>query len=137
MTFGDYLKNQRKNKNITQEDLAKSLGVSSVFIHQLETGKVDAPSVERCQQLSNIINVPFEQLWNFARKERMRRFLEREGLTEDDLEVLSEEEKMLISLFRSLDSDLKNDFNGMIYMLFRHTRDSKVQEILEKFIQCG
>lgn len=137
MTFGDYLKNQRKNKNITQEDLAKSLGVSSVFIHQLETGKVDAPSVERCQQLSSIINVPFEQLWNFARKERMRRFLEREGLTEDDLEVLSEEEKMLISLFRSLDSDLKNDFNGMIYMLFRHTRDSKVQEILEKFVQCG
>jgi transcriptional regulator with XRE-family HTH domain len=137
MTFGDYLKNQRKNRNITQEDLAKSLGVSSVFIHQLETGKVDAPSVDRCQQLSNIINIPFEQLWNFARKERMRRFMEREGLNDENLEVLSEEEKMLISLYRSLDDDLKNDFSGMIYMLFRHSKDHKIQEILEKFMKCA
>ena len=137
MTFGDYLKNQRKTRNITQEDLAKSLGVSSVFIHQLETGKVDAPSVDRCQQLSNIINIPFQQLWNFARKERMRRFMEKEGLKEENLEVLSEGEKMLISLFRTLDDDLKNDFNGMIYMLFRHTKDHKVQQILEKFMKCA
>ncbi len=137
MTFGDYLKNQRKTRNITQEELAKSLGVSSVFIHQLETGKVDAPSVDRCQQLSNIINIPFQQLWNFARKERMRRFMEKEGLKEENLEVLSEEEKMLISLFRTLDDDLKNDFNGMIYMLFRHAKDHKVQQILEKFMKCA
>lgn len=137
MTFGDYLKNQRKTRNITQEDLAKSLGVSSVFIHQLETGKVDAPSVDRCQQLSNIINIPFQQLWNFARKERMKRFMEKEGLKEENLEVLSEEEKMLISLFRTLDYDLKNDFNGMIYMLFRHAKDYKIQQILEKFMKCA
>ncbi len=137
MTFGNYLKHQRKNRNITQEDLAKSLGVSSVFIHQLETGKVDAPSVDRCQQLSNIINIPFEQLWNFARKERMRRFMEREGLDEENLEVLSQEEQMLMSLYRSLDSDLKKDFSGMVYMLFRHSKDHKLQEILEKFMKCA
>ena len=39
MRFGDYLKSKRKQRNITQEDLARSLNVSSVFIHQLETGK--------------------------------------------------------------------------------------------------
>jgi len=136
MTFGDYLKNQRKTRNITQEDLAKSLGVSSVFIHQLETGKVDAPSIQRCHQLANIIEIPFQELWNFARKEKLKRFLEREGLAEDNLEVLSEQEKTLITLFRTLDEDLKKDFSGMIYMLFRHAKDYKVQEILENFMKC-
>lgn len=136
MTFGDYLKNQRKTRNITQEDLAKSLGVSSVFIHQLETGKVDAPSIQRCHQLANIIEIPFQELWNFARKEKLKRFLEREGLAEDNLEVLSEPEKTLITLFRTLDEDLKKDFSGMIYMLFRHAKDYKVQEILENFMKC-
>ncbi|MCL4244884.1 MAG: helix-turn-helix domain-containing protein, partial [Candidatus Dadabacteria bacterium] len=37
MRFGDYLKSKRKQRNITQEDLARALNVSSVFIHQLET----------------------------------------------------------------------------------------------------
>ncbi|MCH6574105.1 MAG: hypothetical protein IH795_02695 [Bacteroidetes bacterium] len=67
----------------------------------------------------------------------MKRFMEKEGLKEENLEVLSEEEKMLISLFRTLDYDLKNDFNGMIYMLFRHAKDHKIQQILEKFMKCA
>jgi len=137
MTFGDYLKNQRKSKNITQEDLAKALGVSSVYIHQLETAKVDAPSIERCHQIAGIIEVSFEQLWNFARKERFRRFMDKEGLEEENLEVLNEAEKMLITLYRTLDKDLKKDFSGMIYMLFRHAKDYNVQDVLDKFMKCG
>ena len=39
MKFGDYLKRIRKRKKITQENLARSLDVSSVYIHQLETGE--------------------------------------------------------------------------------------------------
>ena len=66
MRFGDYLKSKRKQRNITQEDLARSLNVSSVFVHQLETGKVDAPSLERCQQISSILKVTIEELWTIA-----------------------------------------------------------------------
>ena len=84
MRFGDYLKNKRRQKNTTQEDLARALGVSSVFIHQLETGKVDAPSLERCNQIADILEVTIDELWNVAKKERLRRFMEREGITEDD-----------------------------------------------------
>ncbi|NIU87070.1 MAG: hypothetical protein GWN56_07205 [Nitrosopumilaceae archaeon] len=63
--------------------------------------------------------------------------MEREGLNEENMEVLCEEEKMLINLYRSLDEDLKKDFSGMIYMLFRHSKDQKIQEILDKFMQCA
>ena len=83
MRFGDYLKSKRKQKNITQEDLARSLSVSSVFIHQLETGKVDAPSLERCQQISAILQVKIEELWTIAKKERLKRFMEKEEILQD------------------------------------------------------
>lgn len=137
MRFGDYLKNKRRQKNITQEDLARALGVSSVFIHQLETGKVDAPSLERCNQIADILEVTIDELRNVAKKERLRRFMEREGITEDDFEVLTEGERTLIKLYRSLDEDSRRDFGGMVYMLLRHTQDEGVQEILEEFMKCA
>ena len=137
MRFGDYLKNKRRQKNTTQEDLARALGVSSVFIHQLETGKVDAPSLERCNQIADILEVTIDELWNVAKKERLRRFMEREGITEDDFEVLTEGERTLIKLYRSLDEDSRHDFGGMVYMLLRHSQDEGVQEILEEFMKCA
>ncbi|HLE25406.1 MAG TPA: helix-turn-helix transcriptional regulator [Thermodesulfobacteriota bacterium] len=137
MRFGDYLKNKRRQKNTTQEDLARALGVSSVFIHQLETGKVDAPSLERCNQIADILEVTIDELWNVAKKERLRRFMEREGITEDDFEVLTEGERTLIKLYRSLDEDSRRDFGGMVYMLLRRSQDEGVQEILEEFMKCA
>lgn len=137
MRFGDYLKNKRRQKNITQEDLARALGVSSVFIHQLETGKVDAPSLERCQQIAEILEIPIDELWNVAKKERLARFMEREGISEDDFEVLTEAERILIKLYRILDGDTRRDFGGMVYMLLRRFQNEGVQEILEEFIKCA
>lgn len=137
MRFGDYLKNKRRQRNITQEDLARALNVSSVFIHQLETGKVDAPSLERSQQIAEILDIPIDELWNVAKKERLARFMEREGISEDDFEVLTEVERTLIKLYRSLDGDTRRDFGGMVYMLLRRFQDEGVQEILEEFMKCA
>jgi transcriptional regulator with XRE-family HTH domain len=137
MKFGIYLKNRRKQKNITQEDLARALNVSSVFVHQLETGKVDAPSLERCQQMADILGLKFEELWNVARNERLNKFMEREGIFQDAVQVLTESEKMLVRLYRTLDSEMRRDFTGMIYMLLRRSENDNVQEILEEFMKCA
>jgi transcriptional regulator with XRE-family HTH domain len=137
MKFGIYLKNRRKQKSITQEDLARALNVSSVFIHQLETGKVDAPSLERCQQMADILGLNFEELWNVARNERLNKFMEREGIFQDAVQVLTESEKMLVRLYRTLDSEMRRDFTGMIYMLLRRSENDNVQEILEEFMKCA
>ena len=135
MKFGDYLKSKRKQRNITQEELARSLEVSSVFVHQLETGKVDAPSIDRCQQMAVILDVEIDELWSVARKERLKRFMEKEDIEQESFEVLTDSEKALINLYRSLDSDMRRDFGGMIFMLLRHTKDQGVQEILEEFMK--
>ena len=96
MRFGDYLKGKRKLKHVTQEDLANYLDVSSVYIHQLETGKVDAPSLERCEQLASILELNIDELWNVAKRERLKRFMDKEDIIEQNLEVLTDEEKLLI-----------------------------------------
>ena len=137
MRFGDYLKNKRKKKNITQEDLANYLSVSSVYVHQLETGKVDAPSLERCEQLASILKVKIEELWNLAKRERLKRFMYKEDIKEQNLEVLADEERLLINLYRSLDSEMKKDFSGMIFMLLRHSQNKRVKKVLDEFMKCG
>ncbi len=137
MKFGDYLKRIRKRKKITQENLARSLEVSSVYIHQLETGKVDAPSFDRCQQISSILGVKVEEIWSVSRTERLKRFIEKEAISEQELEVLTNEEKMLLKLYRSLDGEIKKDFAGMVFMLLRHSQDKNLRKILEEFVKCA
>ena len=137
MRFGDYLKSIRKRKKITQENLARSLEVSSVYIHQLETGKVDAPSFDRCQQISSILEVKVEEIWSVSRAERLKRFIEKEDISEQELEVLTNEEKMLVKLYRSLDGEIKKDFTGMVFMLLRHSQDKELRKILEEFVKCA
>ncbi len=137
MKFGDYLKRIRKRKKITQENLARSLEVSSVYIHQLETGKVDAPSFDRCQQISSILEVKVEEIWSVSRTERLKRFIEKEAISEQELEVLTNEEKMLLKLYRSLDGEIKKDFAGMVFMLLRHSQDKSLRKILEEFVKCA
>jgi len=137
MRFGEYLKSKRKQRSITQEELAKVLGVSSVFIHQLETAKVDAPSWRRCEKIANILEIPVEEIWNISKRERLRRFMEREGMDDHSLEVLSDSERSLVKLYRTLDGDTRRDFSGMIYMLLRRAQNKGVQEILEEFMKCA
>jgi transcriptional regulator with XRE-family HTH domain len=137
MKFGDYLKRIRKRRKITQENLARSLEVSSVYIHQLETGKVDAPSFDRCQQISSILGVKIEEIWSVSRTERLKRFIEKEAISEKELEVLTNEEKMLLKLYRSLDGEIKKDFAGMVFMLLRHSQDKNLRKILEEFVKCA
>ena len=137
MRFGDYLKRIRKKNKITQENLARSLEVSSVYIHQLETGKVDAPSFDRCRQMSSILGVKVEEIWSVSRTERLKRFIEKEAISEQELEVLTSEEKMLLKLYRSLDGEIKKDFAGMIFMLLRHSQDKNLRKILEEFVKCA
>ena len=147
INFGEYLKKQRKRRNLTQEDLAQALDVSNTYIHQLETGKIDAPNLERCRQLSKALSVGVEELWEPAQRERLAKYAERAGVTLEELfseiggEVdgigVSAAEQSLIRLFRKLDDQTRKDFNGLIAMLFRHLPESEVQRELERYLKSA
>ena len=78
---------------------------------------MDAPSIDRCQQIATILDINIEEFWTVAKKERLKRFMDKEDISEDSFEVLTDAEKALINLYRSLDSDMRRDFGGMIFML--------------------
>lgn len=137
MKFGEYLKAKRKHRGLTQGDLAHYLNVSKVYIHQLETGKADPPHRERCHQIAQLLRVRVNDLWSFARQDRMNKFFAKEGIDKNDIEVLTDEERHLVKLYRALDEDMKQDFNGMVFMLFKHCENFEARKILEEFVKCA
>ncbi len=145
-SFGEFLKQSRKKGGHTQDYLARALDVSTTYIHQMETGKIDAPGFERCRQLALALKLDVMELWDLARRERLAKYAERAGVTLDELfsELGSEvdgvslcgSEQSLIRLFRKLDATTRKDFNGLVAMLFRHFPED-VQQELQKFLQSA
>lgn len=59
--LGKKIKQIRKSKNLTQEELAEMIEIEVPSLSNIETGKF-APSVETLQKLSNVLQVG---LWEF------------------------------------------------------------------------
>ncbi len=62
--FGKRLRKLRRNSDITQEELAEKIGMSSNFISQLERG-INAPSFEVLAKLAAALQVPVRELFDF------------------------------------------------------------------------
>jgi len=64
LKFGKRLRKLRRNKDLTQEQLAEQIGVSGDFIGQIERG-LRSPSFENLQRLSEVLEVKVEELFQF------------------------------------------------------------------------
>ena len=60
--FGKRLRKIRREKDITQEQLAEAIGVTGEFISNLERGK-SAPSFETVEKLSEALGVDVEEFF--------------------------------------------------------------------------
>lgn len=147
MKFSAYLRTLRKREGLTQEDLARALGVSNAYIHQLETGKIDAPTEERCRQLAQVLGVMGDEIWEVARRERLIRFVRREGIDPDevtgeasegdeseDASGLTAQERSLIELIRRMDAQTRRHFNDTVFMLLRFVEDVEIREHLRNYL---
>ncbi len=137
MTFGKHIRMKRKQKGMLQYVLADRLKVSKVFIHQIETGKADAPSRKRCHQIAKVLELDPQELWNMSKRERLQKFMQRENIDREGLEVLTDEERHLLKLHRVLNEEMKKDFNGMVFMLFKHYENEETKKILEELLECA
>lgn len=63
MSFGENLRNVRKKKNITQEDLAETLGVSRQAISKWESNN-GYPETEKLLVISEVLNISIDSLLN-------------------------------------------------------------------------
>lgn len=75
--LGDYVRELRESKNLSQRDLARLSGVSNTYIANLETGinpstgKPFSPSVSTLEKLAKGLRVPVETLISLARGEQL------------------------------------------------------------------
>jgi len=64
--FNVKIKDARKNKGISQLELAKILGTDQRIVSRYETGKV-TPSLDRLVQLAQILDVSLDDLVEFKK----------------------------------------------------------------------
>ena len=133
--FGSFLKEMRKGKKVTQEQLDLSLSISTVYVHQLETAKVDAPDKSKCITIAKTLKIDSDLVWNKAKEQKLLRFLNKENIVNNLDEPITYSEKLLLDLFRNLSDEVRKDFIGMIYMLLKSDKrisDEKVLSSIEK-----
>ena len=66
--FKDNLVHLRKLRQMTQEDLAESVGVTRQAIAKWESGET-VPDLEKCRMLAEIFGVSLDDLANFEPEE--------------------------------------------------------------------
>ncbi len=106
MKFGDNLKQIRKNKKISQEELAEKLGVSRQSISKWETGE-NFPSMQNIMCLCDIFKCKINDLVheNFA-----------------DIDSLDEEIKMSVVKFKKEKQKKMKMISKVIYVLSKIVR---------------
>ncbi len=66
MSFGEYLKQLRKDKSISQRELAEKSGISNAEISRIETGGRQKISPDVLRAIAPILEVPYEELMDKA-----------------------------------------------------------------------
>ncbi|MDR7238770.1 helix-turn-helix domain-containing protein [Neobacillus drentensis] len=66
MSFGEYLKQLRKNMSISQRELAEKSGVSNAEISRIETGGRQKISPDVLRAIAPILEIPYEELMDKA-----------------------------------------------------------------------
>ena len=72
-TFGDRIRELRRERKLTQWEVADHTGVSNTYISALESGRKPAPPHAIVTALAACLQISEETLWKLARSEREER----------------------------------------------------------------
>lgn len=67
-TFGELIKEARKEKKITQREMANLIGVDFTYISKIETGALEPPSEDVIKKISKILDIDDKELFIAAKK---------------------------------------------------------------------
>lgn len=91
--LGKRIKELRKARGITQEQLAEMLGIGTPNISYIENGKF-APSIENFEKLSKIFDVEPYELYKFSHQKTA------EKMKEELFYILNNDENMLKLIYK-------------------------------------
>ncbi len=67
MTFGEKIKDLRKEKKVTQRKLAEDLGIDFAYLSRIENGKLDTPpSEDLIRRMAALLGANEEELLDLA-----------------------------------------------------------------------
>ena len=81
-SFGATLRRLRENANKTLKELANAMGVSVVYVSDIERGRRNPPQGEKLMQIANFFKMPVSELEDLADRERKRVELNLDSRTE-------------------------------------------------------
>jgi HTH-type transcriptional regulator, competence development regulator len=90
MEFGRRLRDLRKQKKISQRDLATQVGIDFTYLSKIEGGRLAPPSEEVIQHLAQVLDADENELINLA------------GKVPKDLKAVLEESPQAVELLRVL-----------------------------------
>ncbi len=67
-TFGQMIRDARKEKRITQRDLAKMIDVDFSYISKIETGALEPPSESVINKIAKVLEIDSNELFILAKK---------------------------------------------------------------------
>ena len=67
-TFGGRIQRLRRERNLTQRDVASKLGIDFTYLSKLENNRGDAPGEETVRRLAQVLGVDEEELLAAAGK---------------------------------------------------------------------
>lgn len=94
--FGDRLKELRKERNLTQEDIASMFDVTKNAVYSWEVGK-SQPSIEIIKRLAQYFGVTIDYLLNFTqddvdKMEKLKTALKEAGMWDYNIDDMSRED---------------------------------------------
>lgn len=121
--FGDRLKDLRRQKGITQEQLAAAIGVERSSIGHYEGKSANTPSDDVKIKIAKFFNVSLDYLFGMPEDE----------INDENRYLLSEDEKKLIDTYRNMNEQGKQYIRQTMMMAapiyIRHNNDSALEKI--------
>jgi transcriptional regulator with XRE-family HTH domain len=90
MEFGRRLRDLRKQKNVSQRDLAAQVGIDFTYLSKIEVGRSAPPSEEVIRHIARVLDANEDDLINLA------------GKVPKDLKAVLEESPQAVELLRVL-----------------------------------
>ncbi len=98
--FGMRMKELRKNRRLSQEELAEKADISSKYLSRVEMGQ-HFPSLDVLIKLANVLNVELKDFFEFAHEAKSSKEL-KEALSSLLKEAGEEKLRFLVKLIRAV-----------------------------------
>ncbi len=117
MEFGRRLRDLRKQKNISQRDLAAQVGIDFTYLSKIEGGRLAPPSEDVIRHIAQVLDADEDELINLA------------GKVPKDLKAVLEASPQAVELLRVLsERKLPNDIYLQMLDLARKSGSTPADE---------